>query len=99
LNRREIDLGPDAGAYLHLPHLPEQPTPSIRLVARRDPDNQLVTALVVSEIDEVEAVLINKVPVQYERTLRDGDAITLGAYRFKYENLRQRRQYGPRSQQ
>jgi len=97
LNRREVGLGPDARAYLHLPHLPEEPTPSVRLVARRDPDSQPITALVVSETNEAVTVLINGVPVRYERMLRDGDTITLGAYRFKYENLRQRRQYNPRS--
>ncbi len=88
--RRDITLGPDPKAYLHLPDLPEAPTPTIRLVARLGPDHQLGVSLLVPETNEARPVLVNKMPVQREWLLQDGDVITMGAYRFKYENLRQR---------
>lgn len=93
LNRPEISLGSEAAAYLYLPHLSNQRTPAARLVARWHPEFQPAVTLVVSEANTAETVLVNSVPAQQERALRDGDVITLGAYRFKYENLRQRRRF------
>ncbi|MCP4359092.1 MAG: VWA domain-containing protein, partial [Chloroflexi bacterium] len=92
LGRRQILLGPNANAYLHLPHTSNQTTPSIQLSAYLETDGQPGVNLKATEPknSEPEPVQINNLPITGERALKDGDVITLGAYRFKYENLRQR---------
>lgn len=92
LARREILLGPGPNAYLHLPHTPNQPTPSIRLAAYPEAAGPPGVQLIVTPSKNMEPgpVQINNLPVTNPRALKDGDVITLGAYRFKYQNLRQR---------
>jgi hypothetical protein len=88
---RAISLGPDPAADVHLPHAPESPTPRARLVAQRTAGggtNVVLTAEAAAENSEV--VLVNGLPLSHEHWLRDGDSIQLGAYRFRYENLRRR---------
>lgn len=91
LNRTAIELASQTGAGLTLPHRPDQPTPTVRLVARREPDGSTSVNLTPPPTGGPSAPRVNDLPVTYERPLQDGDLITLGAYRFKYENLRQRR--------
>ncbi|GIK38062.1 MAG: hypothetical protein BroJett011_18950 [Chloroflexota bacterium] len=91
LDRWEITLGAIPPADIHLPHTPDQLTPSARLTARLDADDQ--TGVVLTPLPgeaSVAAVKVNNMAVSQEWFLRDGDVITLGGYRFKYENLRQR---------
>jgi hypothetical protein len=88
---RAISLGPDPAADVHLPHAPESPTPRARLVAQRTADgvtNVMLAAEAAAENSEV--VLVNGLPLSHEHRLQDGDSIQLGAYRFRYENLRRR---------
>jgi hypothetical protein len=92
LGRREISLGPTPTADLYLPHTPNQPTPSVRLIAHLEADDQPGVSLAPEPAPANSApVQVNNMPVSHVWSLRDGDVITLGAYRFKYENLRQRR--------
>ena len=92
LNREQIRLGPNVGDDLHLPDRPDQPTPRATLIAQLDADDQPGLSLIPELTDfETEPVQVNAMPVSHQWSLRDGDVITLGAYRFKYENLRQRR--------
>jgi hypothetical protein len=100
LGRAELRLGPSTGAGLPLPHIsPAEPTPTVRLVARLGPEDEPEVALLVDEA--AGPVLVNDLPVSQQWRLRDGDILSLGAYRFKYENLRARRkqQYGVRSRE
>jgi hypothetical protein len=98
LRRREVHLGPDPGADLYLPGTPDAPTPHARLVARRDADGRPGVALVVEAAgNDSQPVQVNQLPVTGEGlsplgglTLHDGDLLQLGAYRFRYENLRRR---------
>jgi len=91
LRRKTVRLGPDPQAELCLPSSPNMPTPHARLVVQREAGNQPAVILVVETAgDETGQVLVNALPVTGERPLRDGDLIQLGAYRFRYENLRQR---------
>jgi hypothetical protein len=93
LNRPKIKLGPAPGDDLQLPHLPDQPTPTISLVAYLEAEE--VTAVNVIPDDPSLPVEVNNLPVYHEWTLRDGDVLKLGGYRFKYENLQQRRRQRP----
>lgn len=93
LNCAEIGAGPEPSAELYLPPLPDQPAPVVRFVAQAEAADLPGVVLRVptpGDTGGAAAVLINGLPVTTERTLQDGDMITLGAYRFKYENLRQR---------
>jgi hypothetical protein len=88
---RTISLGPDPAADVHLPHAPESPTPHARLVAQRTADGGVQVVLTAEAAAEnPEVVLVNGLPLSHEHWLRDGDSIQLGAYRFRYENLRRR---------
>lgn len=100
--RRTITLGPAAGSGLILPDTPETATPTAKLSARLDPDGQPEVVLVVmagkTEAPPVrveQLVQVDGVPITDEWPLKDGNVITLGAYRFKYENLRQRSTWQP----
>lgn len=90
LRRREIRIGPAPQADLVLASLPDAPAPPVRLEARREPDGQTATILLVDG-DSDQAVRVNGLPVSVECSLRDGDVLELGSYRFRYENLRRRR--------
>jgi hypothetical protein len=98
LRCRELRLGPDPGAGLYLPGTPDAPTPRARLVARREADGRPGVALVVEAAgNDSQPVQVNQLPVTAEGlsplgglTLHDGDLLQLGAYRFRYENLRRR---------
>ncbi|MCB0011854.1 MAG: hypothetical protein KDE34_08135, partial [Anaerolineales bacterium] len=91
--QRQLRIGPEAGADLRLSSPPLASTPSVTLQARRGPAAEVETVLLVGSGSAQNAVSINEQPVTTERRLADGDLITLGAYRFKYENLRQRRPF------
>jgi hypothetical protein len=92
LDRWEITLGAIPPADIHLPHTPDQLTPSARLTARLDADDQIGVVLTPLPGEaSAAAAKVNNMAVSQEWFLRDGDVITLGGYRFKYENLRQRR--------
>lgn len=91
LRQGAISLGPDAAADLHLPDAPEHPTPPARLVARLEADGQTGVILVVEpEAGGGQPAQVNGLPVVGACALYDGDIIQLGAYRFRYENLRRR---------
>ena len=92
LARRQLTLGPQPEANIHLPGTPDQPTPAIRLIGRLDPDGVpgVIAAPAAPFELEAEPSQINNLPLKTEHILHDGDLITLGAYRFKYENLRRR---------
>lgn len=91
LDRREITLGAIPPADIHLPHMSDQLTPSARLTARLDADDQIGVVLTPLPGEaSAAAAKVNNMAVSQEWFLRDGDVITLGGYRFKYENLRQR---------
>jgi hypothetical protein len=91
LRHGTISLGPDPRAELHLPHTPDTPTPRARLAARREARGQSSVVLLVEAAgDGSQEVLVNHLPVTSEWVLHDGDVIQLGAYQFRYENLRRR---------
>ncbi len=93
LNCAEIGAGPEPSAELYLPPLPDQPAPVVRFVAQAEAADLPGVVLRVAtpgDTGGAAAVLVNGLPVTTEWKLQDGDVITLGAYRFKYENLRQR---------
>ncbi len=86
LERRDVSLGPGPNATLRLPC-----AAGVRLVARIGPDGQPGTILTVqSGEDPAGQVQVNDLPVASEWPLRDGDVISLGPWRFRYENLRRR---------
>lgn len=92
LGRRRIRLGPTSSADLYLPSTPNQPTPSVRLIAHLEADDQPGVSLAPEPAQANSApVQVNNMPVSHAWSLCDGDVITLGVYRFKYENLRQRK--------
>jgi len=91
LRHKTISIGPDPRAGLHLPDTPDCPTPRTQLAARREAGGQSnVILLVEATQNENREVLVNQLPVTSEWALHDGDVIQLGAYRFRYENLRRR---------
>lgn len=92
LRRQEIRLGSGPGVDLVLPGAADAPTPPVRLAARREPGGRgVAVVLVVEAAGTTGPVLVNHLPVTGEWPLQDGDVIELGAYRFRYENLRRRR--------
>lgn len=105
LNRRDIEVGPGSQATLRLaPSTPDSPHPTVRLNACLEPDHEPGVLLTVMEPAGAGLVQVNHLPLNREWRLRDGDVITLGAYKFKYENLRQRgrereKQWGVRSRE
>lgn len=92
LARRQLIIGPQPEADIHLPDASDQRTPAIRLIGRLDPDGVPGVIVAPAAPFELEAELpqINNLSLKTEHLLHDGDLITLGAYRFKYENLRRR---------
>jgi hypothetical protein len=85
LNRGEVRLG--SGSEAGLPLAPGCPPAAASLIARPGPAGE--TAVMLHKL--AGSVLVNNLPVSLERALHDGDVIELGGYRFKYENLRQRK--------
>ena len=95
LNRREVRLGPDPDADLYLPGTSDVPTPPVRLIAQRGGGGRTGILLTLEPTRKRDGqARINHLPVTDEWPLRDGDLITLGAYRFRYENLRRRSRGG-----
>ncbi len=90
LRQKTVRLGPDPEADLPLPHTADAPTPTARLVARREPSGVGIALVVEERTGEADAVRVNDLPLAGEWALHDGDVIQLGAYRFRYENLRRR---------
>lgn len=91
LNCRELRLGPTVKAEVRLPHASAgQLTPTVKLIARQEVDNEVSVVVTVTEGTLNGAIQVNNGPVRGEQRLRDGDVIAIGGYRFKYENLRQR---------
>jgi hypothetical protein len=90
LGQREISLGPNPNAELHLAQGDNEPTPTARLVARRGPDGQTGVILMIQAGDQSGQTQVNGLPIADEWPLQDGDMLTLGAWRFRYENLRRR---------
>lgn len=88
LRRREIRLGSGPQAGLLLPRETSGPSVTVQLMARREPDGQISMVLAVPV--ESGLVRVNNLPVTGEWPLQDGDVLELGAYRFRYENLRRR---------
>jgi len=89
LNRREVRLGPDPDADLYLPDASDVPTPPVRLVAQRGGGGRTGILLTPEPTGKRDGqARVNHLPVTDEWPLQDGDLITLGAYRFRYENLR-----------
>lgn len=91
LRRPQLSLGPGQGSDVPLPGPAERPTPPVRLAARRDQGGRVTVVLVAGSGG---AVQVNHLPLSGEWPLQDGDVIDLGAYRFRYENLRRRKGTG-----
>lgn len=79
LNSRELSLGSLAAdqSYLYLR-------------AGHDPSGLIGVELIVPDKFSVAAPEVNSQPVQRQCWLYDGDVITIGGARYRYENLRQR---------
>ena len=63
--------------------------PRVVLRAARAPDGERETWVAPLAGEEASAVAFNECPLATARRLCDGDVLTLGAYRLRYENLRQ----------
>lgn len=102
LKQDKVILGSGQVVDIHLPQSTSEPVPTVILTARGDMSSQPDTILKTGAQrpgPDAEPALVNDTPLRHERRLQDGDVITLGPYRFRYENLRQRRGYRPRVSQ
>lgn len=93
MKRAKVTLGAGRATDIRLPHLTDQPVPTIMLAARVDIPGQPDTVLktdpqMAGQISE--PAKVNDTALINERRLQDGDVISLGPYRFRYENLRRR---------
>ncbi|RMG95684.1 MAG: VWA domain-containing protein [Chloroflexi bacterium] len=89
--KNRFQIGPDRKADLCLPSTSEHITPMVSLTVRLAPDGSEYVTLTKEQQHPVNGmVLVNNLPLNKERRLYDGDVISLGAYRLKYENLQQR---------
>jgi hypothetical protein len=68
--------------------------------AVRGPEDEVETWIAPRSDQDEGALTLDDRPVHAARRLRDGDVLTLGAYRLRYEDLRQasrrRAQHRPR---
>jgi hypothetical protein len=63
--------------------------PRARLRAGRTPEGDAETWIAPPAGEDGTGVLLNERPLEAARRLRDGDVVTLGAYRLRYESLSQ----------